>query len=71
MSLILTLFECFRSIRANGTSKGQTRGNTVAILHEQAVDRVKKALVGELRVRLDKPVYEPPKSSTLTINPWD
>jgi adenine-specific DNA-methyltransferase len=38
--------------------------------YDQAVDRVKKAFVGELRVRLDKPVYEPSQGSTLTINPW-
>lgn len=36
-----------------------------------AVDRVKKALVGELRIRPDKPVYEPSEKSKLTTNPWE
>jgi len=43
---------------------------TVRRYYDLAIDRVKKASVGELRIRLDKPVYEPPESSKLTINPW-
>ncbi len=39
--------------------------------YEIAVQRVRKALVGELRIRPDKPVYKPPKRSKLTINPWE
>lgn len=39
--------------------------------YELAVQRVKKALVGELRIRPDKPVYKPPKRSKLTMNPWE
>jgi adenine-specific DNA-methyltransferase len=39
--------------------------------YKQAVDRVKRALVGELRVRPDKPVYQPPQNSKLTTNPWE
>jgi adenine-specific DNA-methyltransferase len=38
--------------------------------YDIARDRVKKALLGELRVRPDKPVYQPPQSSKLTDNPW-
>jgi adenine-specific DNA-methyltransferase len=38
--------------------------------YDAAVDRVKQAIVGELRFRLDKPVYEPPANSRLTIDPW-
>jgi adenine-specific DNA-methyltransferase len=39
--------------------------------YEQAVNRVKQAFTGELKIRPDKPVYEPPKNSTLTVNPWE
>ncbi len=39
--------------------------------YEIALERVRKALVGELRVRPDKPVYSPPENSTLTTNPWE
>jgi adenine-specific DNA-methyltransferase len=39
--------------------------------YDTAVDRVTKALVGELGIRPDKPVYKPPANSTLTANPWE
>jgi adenine-specific DNA-methyltransferase len=39
--------------------------------YDIAVDRIKQALVGELRIRPDKPVYEPSPNSTLTTNPWE
>jgi len=39
--------------------------------YDIAVDRVKKAIVGELRIRPDKPVYKPAKKSKLTANPWE
>jgi adenine-specific DNA-methyltransferase len=39
--------------------------------YDLAVDRIKKAFVGELRIRPDKPVYKPPQTSKLTINPWE
>jgi adenine-specific DNA-methyltransferase len=39
--------------------------------YDLAVDRVKKAFVGELRIRPDKPVYKPPANSTLATNPWN
>lgn len=35
------------------------------------IDRIKKAFTGELRIRADKPVYKPPKKSSLTTNPWE
>lgn len=38
--------------------------------HDLAVERVTKALAGELRVRLDRPVYEPSRHLGLTVNPW-
>lgn len=38
--------------------------------YDLAVERVRQALTGELQVRDDKPVYEPPPNSTLTTNPW-
>jgi adenine-specific DNA-methyltransferase len=38
--------------------------------YKQAIDRIKKALVGELGIRPDKPVYKPPQNSKLTTNPW-
>lgn len=38
--------------------------------YDLAVDRVKKALAGELRIRPDRPVYKPPTNSTQTRNPW-
>lgn len=44
---------------------------TLRRYYEQAIDRVKQALVGELRIRPDKPVYVPPENSKLTINPWE
>jgi adenine-specific DNA-methyltransferase len=37
--------------------------------YELALERVKQALVGDLPVRADKPVYKP-KKSKLTTNPW-
>jgi DNA modification methylase len=37
--------------------------------YELALARVKQALVGDLPVRADKPVYKP-KKSKLTTNPW-
>jgi adenine-specific DNA-methyltransferase len=43
---------------------------TVERYYDLAVDRVRKALVGELRVRPDRPVYQPPEKSALTTNPW-
>lgn len=39
--------------------------------YDIAVDRVNKARAGELSVRVDKPVYKPPKNTSLTKNPWD
>lgn len=39
--------------------------------YEIALERVRKALAGELRVRPDKPVYSPPENSALTANPWE
>jgi adenine-specific DNA-methyltransferase len=33
-------------------------------------NRIREALTGDLRVRPDKPVYKPSKSSKLTQNPW-
>ena len=38
--------------------------------YDQAVQRVRKALAGELRTRPDKPVYKPPASSKLAADPW-
>lgn len=38
--------------------------------YDLAVERIKKAFAGELKIRPDKPVYKPPKSSKLTVNPW-
>jgi len=38
--------------------------------YDLAVERIRKALAGELRIRPDKPVYKPPENSTLTTNPW-
>lgn len=35
-----------------------------------AIERIKKALTGELRIRPDKPVYKPPRNSKLTVNSW-
>jgi len=42
----------------------------VARYYDLAVQRVQQALFGELGIRPDKPVYEPPDNSTLTKNPW-
>ncbi len=39
--------------------------------YELAVERVKMALVGELRIRPDQPVYEPPPNSKLTMDLWE
>jgi len=39
--------------------------------YQLASERVKQALAGELRVRPDEPVYEPPADSKLTLNPWE
>jgi len=38
--------------------------------YDVAVERIGKAFGGELRIRLDKPVYKPPEKSGLTANPW-
>ena len=38
--------------------------------YDQAVDRVRRAFAGVLRIRPDGPVYEPPRSSRLTTSPW-
>lgn len=38
--------------------------------YDQAVDRVRRAFAGVLRIRSDRPVYEPPRSSRLTTSPW-
>lgn len=38
--------------------------------YDQAVVRVRKAVTGELRIRPDKPVYDPPASSKLATSPW-
>jgi adenine-specific DNA-methyltransferase len=42
----------------------------VSHYYQQAVDRVRKALVGELRFRPDKPVYQPSENSKLTTDHW-
>ena len=39
--------------------------------YDLSVDRIRQALVGELRIRPDKPVYQPSENSTLTTNPWN
>lgn len=39
--------------------------------YDLAVERVRQACTGELRIRPDKPVYEPSSNSKLTINPWE
>jgi adenine-specific DNA-methyltransferase len=39
--------------------------------YDLAVERIRQAFVGELRIRPDKPVYKPPKNTSLTINPWE
>lgn len=39
--------------------------------YDLAIERVKKAFAGELKIRLDKPVYKPSKNSSLTTNPWE
>jgi adenine-specific DNA-methyltransferase len=39
--------------------------------YEVAVERIRKAFAGELRIRPDKPVYKPPANSTLVTNPWE
>ncbi|MBN1954443.1 MAG: site-specific DNA-methyltransferase [Anaerolineae bacterium] len=38
--------------------------------YDLAVERVRMAIAGELKIRPDKPVYKPSENSTLTINPW-
>ena len=38
--------------------------------YKLAVQRVIKAMSGELEIRPDKPVYKPSQDSLLTINPW-
>jgi adenine-specific DNA-methyltransferase len=38
--------------------------------YDLAVERTRQALAGELKIRPDKPVYNPSPSSQLTINPW-
>ena len=38
--------------------------------YDESVSRVKQALAGTLRVRPDRPVYQPPRESTLTTSPW-
>lgn len=43
---------------------------TVERYYELAVDRVKRALVGELPIRPDKPVYKPPQNLSLATSPW-
>jgi adenine-specific DNA-methyltransferase len=35
-----------------------------------AVDRIRRAMVGELKVRADKPVYRPSSDLGLATNPW-
>ena len=42
----------------------------VAPYYKLAVQRVKKAMSGELKIRSDKPVYKPLQNSRMTINPW-
>jgi adenine-specific DNA-methyltransferase len=44
---------------------------TVKRYYDLAVERIRKALAGELRIRPDKPVYRPPKNTSLTTNPWE
>jgi adenine-specific DNA-methyltransferase len=44
---------------------------TVRHYYDLAVERIKRASIGELRIRPDKPVYRPPENSKLTINPWE
>jgi adenine-specific DNA-methyltransferase len=39
--------------------------------YDIAVERIRKAFVGELRIRPDKPVYKPQANSTLATNPWE
>lgn len=36
-----------------------------------AVERVQQAASGELRIRADKPIYEPSKNSKLATSPWE
>lgn len=43
---------------------------TVGHYYQQAMDRVRQALVGELRFRPDKPVYQPSEGSKLTTDYW-
>jgi adenine-specific DNA-methyltransferase len=44
---------------------------TVKRYYDLAVERIRKAFAGELRIRPDKPVYKPPQNTSLTINPWE
>lgn len=56
------------SVQLGVTSPG---AEIVKRYYDLAVDRIKKAFVGELRIRPDKPVYKPSQTSKLTINPWE
>jgi adenine-specific DNA-methyltransferase len=44
---------------------------TIKHYYDIAVDRIRKAFIGEIKIRPDKPVYKPSQNSTLTINPWE
>ncbi|MBA3530865.1 MAG: site-specific DNA-methyltransferase [Ardenticatenales bacterium] len=38
--------------------------------HQIAQERIRQAIAGDIKVRADKPVYEPPAESKLTTNLW-
>jgi adenine-specific DNA-methyltransferase len=38
--------------------------------HLLAQERIRQTLAGDIKVRSDKPIYEPPTDSKLTTNPW-
>ncbi len=51
-------------------SRRAAGAETVERYYEMALDRIRKAYAGELRIRPDKPVYKPQKNTALTTNPW-
>lgn len=44
---------------------------TIKHYYDLAIQRIKKAFTSELKIRPDKPVYEPPENSKLATNPWE
>jgi adenine-specific DNA-methyltransferase len=59
------------AVAAVRDSRRAAGAEVVKRYYDIAVERVRSALVGELRIRPDRPVYKPPANAKLALNPWE